>query len=266
MMNNKKIALVLGGGGARGVAHAGVLKILDQAGIKLDFIIGVSMGAIIGAAYSLGKSGQEIEDFTLSLTKRQLTRFFKAGRPDRYLIRADKGFDYLDKHLLERKSFSDTILPFYVLATNLNTGQAKLLQQGRLINALKASSCVPGIFPPEQIGDDYYIDGGVANPTPIDKAQELGADVIIAVDFIINPAVKLENPNILTTLLQSYEIIRTDALKVKLSQINEKPILIMPEMRGAVDSFKFHKIKDFLQSGAVAAQQALPEIKQKIAQ
>jgi NTE family protein len=257
----KKIAYVLGGGGARGIAHIGVLKVLEKEGIKPDLIIGVSMGSIVGAAYALGMSAKKIEDFVLSIKNPQLALLFKAGKPHKYLVNVDKGFEFLNKNLFNEKSFEDLRIPFYTVLTNLNTGEEKLMNKGNLIEVIKASSCVPGIFPPVKIGSDYYIDGGVANPTPSGIAKSLGADAIIAVDFTINKT-RFENPNIISTLMQTYEIIRTNAVRSKMADSNDHTVLLEPKMRGAVDSFMFHKAKNFIKSGEDEAREKMSKIKE----
>jgi NTE family protein len=264
MMKKKKIGLALGGGGARGLAHIGVLKVLRQAGIKIDFIAGTSMGALIGAVYALGLDMAEIEKEVISFDKKKaIISLFDFGKPGSSILKGDKIYRYIDALLLG-KHFSETNIPFKAVATDLETGEEIILDKGKIVDAIMASISVPGIFPPVKIGSTYLIDGGVVNPTPIDVVKKMGADKIIGVDLISTKGKNFtSSPGMISTLLQSYEIIRTQAVKFKLAENNEA-IMIKPKIRGAVESFKFYDIVKFIKSGEEATKEALPEILKNI--
>lgn len=264
MINNKKIGLVLGGGGARGVSHIGILRVLEEAGVKPDLIAGCSIGAMIGAAYALGKTPLEMEEFLDSLKPRQIARLLSLAQPKRALIKGDKGFKFLDERLYKHKSFDDCKIPLRIVSTNLGSGSEKIFKDGPIITAVQASTAVPGILPPVKIGERYYIDGGVVNPTPIDIAKNEGMDMVIGVDLIMKKDMKMENPNIITTLLQAYEIIRTEGTKHKIATVTNNIVMIEPDIKGTIESFKFNKIPEFIEAGTQAAQKALPEIKKKL--
>ena len=125
--------------------------------------------------------------------------------------------------------------------------------------ALQASISVPGIFPPVKIDDEYYVDGGIANPTPIDVVLSDEIDLVIGVDLVMKKKVKLENPKLIDTVMQTYEIIRSQAIEHRLD--NEKTILIQPEVGGPISSFKFMDIPKFIGIGEKAAEEKLEEIK-----
>lgn len=264
MINNQKIGLALGGGGARGLAHIGVLKVLAKAGIDIDMIAGSSMGSIIGACYALGKEMEEVEKIILEFTsKRKIASLIDFGFSNGSVMKGKKSYDFLASYIGDA-TFAKSNIPFSVVATNLNSGEEKIFNRGKIMDAIKASSCVPGIFPPVKIGKDYFIDGGVVNPTPVDVVKEMGADVIIAVDLVMSKHVNFENPSMFTTLMQSYEIIRNQAIKLKQKSSLARAIIIKPEARSLTDSFKFHNIKKFIKSGEDATMKALPDIKEKI--
>ncbi|MDO8260067.1 MAG: patatin-like phospholipase family protein [Candidatus Magasanikbacteria bacterium] len=266
MPKNKKIGLALGGGGARGLAHLGVLKVLRREGIKIDYICGVSMGSIIGALFALGLDLDEIEKEILKYNRKTKLirmadiRFFSKNS----MLKGVKPYKFIEQFINAEAVFSDAKVPFTIVATDLNTGDEAVLKRGNILEAVKASSCVPGIFPPVKIGTDYYIDGGVVNPTPVDVTKEMGADIVIAVDLIVRKKVEITKPNIFNTLMRSYDIIRAQAVKFKMSQIGDAMILIEPNIGGIVDSFKFDNMDRFIKAGEEATEEMLPEILKKL--
>lgn len=266
MPKNKKIGLALGGGGARGLAHLGVLKVLRREGIEVDYIAGVSMGSIIGALLALGLDLDKIEkEILVYSSKRKLIKmadidFFSKQS----ILKGVKPYKFIEKFISSDAVFSDTKIPLTIVATDLNTGDEAILKRGNILEAVKASSCVPGIFPPVKIGDDYFIDGGVVNPTPVDVAKEMGADFVIAVDLVVNIKTNLEKPTFFSALMRSYDIIRAQAVKFKMSQVGDKMILIKPDIGGIKDSFKFDNMDRFIKAGEEATELMLPEILKKI--
>lgn len=261
-----KIGIALGGGGARGISHVGVLKALEREGIKVDMIVGVSMGALIGACYAIGMPIEDIEKEILSFNKTKALRKLVDLSPfKKSILFGRKTHKYIND-ITGEKTFADTKIPFKIVATNLSTGEQVILNKGNLTNAIQASICVPGIFPPVKIGDNYLIDGGVANPTPVDVVDRMGADIIIGVDLTLKRHVKLERPGIVATLMQSYEIIRNQAIKSNLDKVNKNVIMILPDMRAMSDSFKFYDMHKFIESGEKAAEKVISEIKKQIEQ
>jgi len=268
MQKNIKIGLALGGGGARGLAHLGVLKVLNREGIKIDYICGVSMGSIIGALFALGLDLAAIEKEILKYNKK--TKIMQIADIDFFsrksILKGVKPYQFIEKFIYSEAQFTDTIVPFSIVATDLNTGDEAILKEGNILEAVKASSCVPGIFPPVKIGTDYYIDGGVVNPTPVDVVSEMGADLVIAVDLVVKKKEDIENPNFFNTLMRSYDIIRAQAVKFKMSQVGDSIVLIKPDMGGIVDSFKFDNMDRFIKVGEEAAEAMLPEIRKRISE
>lgn len=259
-----KIGLALGGGGARGLAHIGVLKVLRKHGIEPDFVAGVSMGAFVGACYTLGSDLEKMEKEAVSFNKtKALKKMLDLNNPKRSLLKGDKVYKYI-KDWVGDTTFADTKVPFRIIATDLASGEEVVLKQGPLAESIRASISVPGIFPPVKINNRYLVDGGVLNCTPVDVLEEMGADIIIGVDLIIKRKVEMEDPSIVATLVQSYEVMRSHGAKTNVEKTNKKVILVKPHLRGTIDSFKFYNINKFIESGEKAARTSLPRIKKRI--
>lgn len=175
-MTKLKIGITLSGGGARGIAHAGVLQALNDYGIKPDAISGTSMGAIVGVLYADGKSPGEILEF---MKDYKLSGFFKWNIPKAGFMDSTK-LQYILEQSLQAKTFEDLQTEFHVSATNLNTGDYTIFNRGELLKPVVASSCIPVVFIPVEINGDMYVDGGLLNNLPIEPLQE-NCDRIIGV-------------------------------------------------------------------------------------
>lgn len=206
-----KIGLVLSGGGAKCMAQIGALKVIEEAGIQLDYIGGTSMGAIVGAMYSLGYSADEIEKYLSQVNwdallsnevPRNRLSFFDRKADSRYVlsfpidssgVKIPRGVNFAQYIMKELSTitqqsypyidFSELPIPFFCVATNLETGHLRTFEQGRLIDALRASSAFPSLFTPYLFEDSLYIDGGVVMNYPITTMSEKGMDFIIGVDM-----------------------------------------------------------------------------------
>lgn len=178
----KKIGLALGSGGARGLAHIGVIKALEQAGIKIDCIAGTSMGAIVGGFYAATGDIYLLEEEFLNLRRRDIfsTRHI-IHRQDGILFKNPSIIDHLEASLKGEK-IENCKIPFRAVATNVENGDEVILDKGNLVEALRASSAVPVVFKPVQIGGKLLMDGGFANPVPADVVRSMGAEYVITVD------------------------------------------------------------------------------------
>lgn len=262
--NRPKIGVALGGGGARGLAHIGVLKVLEQHGLQPDYIAGVSMGAMIGSFYSTGVDLGEVEKEAVGLTKaKAIKKLVDLNNPKRSLLKGKKAYKYI-KNWVGDSTFKDTRIPFRIIATDLANGEEVVLKRGSLADAVMASISVPGIFPPVKINSRYLVDGGVLNCTPVNVLEEMGADIIIGVDLIIKRKVELDKPSMMATLIQSYEVMRSYGAKTNIEKVNKNAIVVKPHLRGTIDSFKFYNIGKFIESGEKATRTALPRIKKRI--
>ena len=260
MSNTKqKIGLVLGGGGVKGLAHIALLKKLDELNIRPSLIAGTSMGAIIGALYSTGLSGNEIEHRVkdhivtkgekgkqIYKKRRQLLKWakvFSFNKSRGGLFKADGLFEYLFTEIVD-KEFSELEIPFTAVATNFYTGEEVALKTGSLLPAVQASMAVPGIFSPIEIDDQFLIDGGTVNNLPCRHVIN-ECDTLIASDVISLP--RHENPRTKHVLSGALSIMLSHSTA---QQIKKYPpdILFQPDTDG-IDAFDFHKINHILERG-----------------
>ncbi len=178
-----KIGLVLGSGGPRGLAHIGVIKILENEGIPIDFIAGCSIGAMVGGFYALTKDIAWIEKIAMETDWRRVISLL--AEPS-LLSGGLVGGEKIEKFLLSKiggKKFKDLQIPFTAVATDINTGEEVRITEGDLVIAIRASSSVPLIFKPTKRKGRLLVDGGLSNPVPCDVARKMGADIVIAVNL-----------------------------------------------------------------------------------
>ena len=176
-----KVGLALGSGSARGWAHIGVIKALTEAGIRVDCIAGASIGAVVGAVYASGKI-DALEDIVLRLDWKQIASFLDVVFPKSGLIDGNKIADFVRAHVAPG-NIEELPLPFCAVSTDLETGSEIVIREGDIIEAVRASISVPGIFTPVKKGGTILVDGGLVNPVPVSVAREMGADFVIAVDL-----------------------------------------------------------------------------------
>ena len=205
-----KVGLVLSGGGAKGLAHIGVLKVLEDEGLEISYIGGTSMGAIIGGLYASGYSASELdsifrntdfENIVQDNLPRVVKSFYEKDNDEKYaftlpfnkfkvgiplaLSKGQNTYNLLNRltyRVHDINDFSKLPIPFLCIATDIETGQAVILKEGYLPQAMKASGAFPSLFNPVEINGRYLIDGGVVNNYPIDEVRAMGADIIIGVD------------------------------------------------------------------------------------
>lgn len=248
-------------GGARGISHIGVLKVLDKAGIKIDYIVGTSMGAVIASMYALGMNAREIEAEALKSSSRLfIFKFIDISLRGEGMIGGKKIARHL-KNIYKGSVFTQTGIPLRVVCTDLESGQEVVLKQGDIASAVQASLSLPGVFPPVRIGKKLLVDGGVVNPTPINVAREMGASTIIAVDLVMQKNRKLSKPTIAGTPMRTFEIVRSEAVKNRIKDKKTKLMIIKPKMNAVMDSFKFSQVKELIVSGELAAKSIISDLK-----
>ncbi|MDV7696661.1 patatin-like phospholipase family protein [Chryseobacterium soli] len=251
---NPRIGLSLAGGGAKGFSHVGVLKILDSLGVKVDYIAGTSMGAIVGGLYASGYSGKEIEKIVMDTDfyslimdpkSRQESTFFNKS-VDKYLlsiplkngkitlpssISTGQKNVYLLKELFKNVSsiddFSKLPIPFMCVATNLESGNMEIFEKGDLVQSIMASSAFPSLMDPVKIGDSIYIDGAMSVNYPSKPLKDKGIDIVIGVDLNQDLSKREDLNNIIAILNQVIDFgIKKDTRKqYKYTDINIKPNL-----------------------------------------
>lgn len=180
--SHKKIGLALGGGGAKGLAHIGVIKELERAGLEISAISGTSMGAIVGAWYAATKDIEGLEKLFREVKKEDIIPAHKIVRKHDGIIFKDDGIPNFLKKKFDGITFADCKIPFKAVATDVKDGTEVILSEGRVYDAVRASSALPVIFNPVEIDGRVLMDGGFANPVPADVVRAMGCDFVIAVD------------------------------------------------------------------------------------
>jgi len=180
-IKNKKIGLALGSGSARGLAHIGVIKVLEENNIPISMIAGTSMGSLIGALYASGLTGSEMEEIACNTNLKTTSRLFMPTPSVQGLIDGNRISDFLVS-LMGNRSFSSLKMPFAAVAADIERAEEVVITDGPLVKAIRASISIPGIFTPAMMKGKSLVDGGLMNPVPVDVAKHLGADYIIAVD------------------------------------------------------------------------------------
>jgi NTE family protein len=254
-----KIALVLGGGAARGFAHIGVIRALEQEKIPIDLIVGTSVGSLIGAIYAYDMSSIELEWTAFTLEKDNL---FDYGLMSAFTgMGAAKG-DKLEEFVKSKvpvANIENLKIPFAAVATDLNRGTRVILDKGSVAKAVRASSAIPGVFPPVDHQGKILVDGGVIDNIPVSVAREKGADIVIAVDISEN-VFNFNITNVLDVMLQAITIMGAENAKVKRKDAD---VLIAPKV-GDVGMLDFTQKKRCMLAGIDATQKMMPDIKAKI--
>lgn len=286
-----KIGLVLGGGGARGVAHIGVLRALEELGIRPDIVTGTSMGAIVGGLYASGYSVNELEEIVNGIdwidafddrTSRKDLSMRRKLDDKRYLVDYDIGVQGLAlklpeglvegqkiKLLLERltlpvakiRNFDELPVPFRAIAADIETGQQVVLSQGDLALAIRASMSLPAVFPPVEIDGLVLVDGGIANNLPIRVAKEMGADVVIAVD-VSSPLGKREDlSSAISILSQLSSFLVQQNTQPQLDALTDRDFLLKPEL-GDISTGSFLEASQAIDPGYQSAMAIQAELTQ----
>ena len=185
-MENPRIALVLGSGAARGLAHIGVIKVLEKNKIPIHIVIGTSMGAFVGGYYSAGFSAELMEEIALQVDKRFVVKTFTPGLQKSGFVNIDRVRDFISNHLNE-KEIEQLPISYSAVATDLSDGTEIVLNSGKLVDAILSSIAIPILFTPVKYRERLLVDGGLVNPLPVSVAYENNADIIIAVNAIPNP-------------------------------------------------------------------------------
>lgn len=192
MLKNKKVGLVLGSGAARGLAHIGVIKVLEQFKIPIHYVVGSSMGALIGGLYASGLTGTDLERIASSINWVKILKILFPGKMStRGLLQGKRVINFIREHV-KIDDMQKLPTPFTAVATDLWSGNMELISEGDLALAIRASISFPFLFTPYKYNHKILVDGGVVNPLPIDVARANNCDLIIAVDVTPSPARRLK--------------------------------------------------------------------------
>ncbi|MEK6698452.1 MAG: patatin-like phospholipase family protein [Nitrospirota bacterium] len=254
-----KIALVLGGGAARGFAHVGVIRALEQERIPIDMVIGTSVGSLIGAIYAHDTNSFELEWTAFTLEKENLFDYaLISAISGMGPVKGDKLEGFI-KSKIPVANIENLKLPYAAVATDLNRGTRVVIDRGPIAKAVRASSAIPGVFQPVDHQGKLLVDGGVVDNIPISAAREKGADIVIAVDISEN-VTNFNITNMFDVMLQAVNIMFNENVVYKKKDAD---VLIVPAV-GDVGMLDFTQKKRCMQAGIEATQKAMPDIKKKI--
>lgn len=236
---SKKLCLVLGAGGARGIAHVGFLQALDEQGIKPDSIVGCSMGAVVGACYSAGYSPKEMRDIAEHLKLKHIfdpspAMFFKKS-----LLSSSKMRKKLEE-ILGEITFEQLKIPFECVAVDMHRGKIVTLNSGKVADAVRASSSIPMIFRPVIKDDQELVDGGVLCRLPIENAKNFNADVVVAVDVLGEYRPHESSKNIISQALRVVDLCDSHNTQRYLES-HTPDVLIKPSL-GDMSPYKVEKL------------------------
>ncbi len=254
-----RVALVLGGGAARGFAHVGVIRALEKEKIQVDMVVGTSVGSLIGALYASSQNSFELEWTAFTLERDDLFDYGLMGAVTGMgVVKGDK-LERFVRAKVPQANIENLKLPFAAVATDLNRGQRVVLDHGPVARAVHASSAIPGVFEPVEYQGKLLVDGGVMENIPISVAREKGADIVIAVDISEN-VTNFNISNIVDVTLQAVNIMFDQNVK---NQVKNADVVISPAV-GDVAMLDFTQKKRCMQAGVDATEKAMPQIRQKI--
>ncbi len=284
-----KIGLALSGGGARGAAHIGVLKVLEEYRIPIDYIAGTSMGAIVGGLYASGLSTDELEalisevdwaDAFVDRIPREDRSFRRKRDDDLFLVKnkpgvAPGGFHFpkgildgqkidllLKKYTLPVvtvRDFDDLAIPFRAVAADIVTGEPVVLDHGDLALAMRASMSIPVVFAPREIDGRLLVDGGVSSNLPIDAVRRMGADVVIAVDISTPLAEREQIQSLLAVTDQLMTILTRRNTDEQIASLTDIDVFIQPDL-GDITTASFDRAAEAIPAGVTAAETALDKL------
>jgi len=246
-----KIGLALGSGAARGIAHLGVLKVLEKYHVPIHSIAGSSMGALVGGLYAAGLDVDFMINFASQLPSKS---WIDLCVPRNGLIRGNKVVTMLTM-LTKNRDFKELDIPFAAVATDIQRGEAVVLKEGNVASAVRASISIPVVFQPVQYGDRLLVDGGIVDRVPVSVVREMGADVVVAVDvnrYVTNQPVN----NIFDVMFQTLDIMAREAMN---SRILDTEVLIRPKV-GEISPAHFHRVAELVQLGEAAAEAAISKL------
>lgn len=256
LFKKKKIGLALSGGGARGLAHIGVLKVLHDHRIPVDFIAGTSSGALVGALYA---GGVNITTLMGISTKVNWKSFFRIVLSKSGLVSSEEIEKFVIT-LIGKKNFSEMDIPFTAVATDIKNGQEVLLNKGEVARAVRISCSFPWMYIPMKQDGQLLVDGVLKNNLPTDTVRRMGADFVIGVDVIPRISDAAEYENVLEIFDRALDVFILNQTKAKTSKCD---VLITP-VREKITSLQLDKAEHLVKLGEEAAKAAMPEIKKAL--
>ncbi len=262
-MKNKelKIGLALGSGGFRGLAHIGVLKVLEENDIKISYLSGSSIGGLVAAYYAILKDAKQLEKEVETWPMDSLYKFIDLSWTGG-IITGDKFVTFLNKRF-GNLNFSKTKIPLKIVATNLLDGQSVILSSGKLTDAIRATISVPLMFRPCKLNDKLLVDGALSSPVPIDQIKEMGADIFIGVNLYHKNEFIEKKFTMPQIVLRSTRIVLYNLAKIDMRQahVSIKPDTSSIIIDNSLKKYNLTTVKKLIKIGEDSARQALPEIK-----
>lgn len=256
-----KVGLALGSGAARGFAHIGVLKVLEKAGIRVDMIAGSSMGALIGAFYAHGQSLDKMEEMAIKLGGKRLIFLLDPVLPRTGLVRGRR-IEQTLKAVIDETNFRQLKIPFACVATDIDSGEEVVLNDGVVWDATRASCSVPVILAVVKRQGRYLVDGGLSNPVPVSVLKAMGADIIIAVNVLPRHEIPGKTaPSLFTVTMQTIYISSYRMMKASLAGAD---VVIEPQLDG-IGYADFQRAGECILQGELAAKKALRKIRKRLA-
>lgn len=260
----KTIGLALGSGGARGLAHIGVIKTLTAAGIPIDYIAGTSIGSLVGGMYDAFGDTEPLEDFARSLGYRELAQvLFDPGIGG--VIKGEKATEYLE-HYLNGITIESLSIPFAAVATDITSGEPVVMSSGNLAQAIRASGSIPVLFAPALVDGRYLVDGGTSIPVPASVVRSMGADIVIAVNldahFFPDPTAPSEKPsNYIDIGMSSVNMLRYHLAR---ENVRHADVVITPDLSPTWLDKLAHG-EHFIPHGSAAAERVLADVRRLMA-
>ena len=254
-----KVALVLGGGAARGFAHVGVIRVLEQERLPIDLVVGTSVGSLIGALYASDRNAFELEWAAFQLKQEDLFDYGMLSAVLGMGLARGERLEAFVKGKVKQQTIEELPLPFAAVATDLNWGTRIVLDHGPVARAVHASSAIPGVFEPVVIEGKLLVDGGVVDNIPIEVARAKGADLVVAVD-ISEDVGNVNIKNLVDVLLQSTNIMFSVNVAHRRAGAD---VLVQPKV-GGIGMLDFARRKEAMEAGIAAAREAAPRIRAAI--
>lgn len=251
-----KIGFALGGGGVRGFAHVGAIRVLEEHGIRADFVAGTSAGALVASLYACGYTGKMMEDIIKNINFSRLVRL-KLGKLG--LVQGDEYTEFI-RLCTKNKNIEDANIPLRLVAVDLYTGEKVVLDKGNIAIGVRASSSIPGVFTPVQYNGMMLTDGGMLDACPDGIVKDMGADIVIAIN--LRASEEHHPKNMIDVLTRSIEIVSN---KQKLTDADVVLEPISMPFDSPIGALEFNRGNEYLQMGERVAQEKIAEIKEVIA-
>ncbi len=267
--SRKRIGLALGSGAARGLAHIGVLAALQKLGIRIDMISGTSMGALVGAVFAKGEDIDSMKELAVELGAKRFSFLVDPALPTTSLISGRK-IDSMLTSIFGEVEFPELDVPFVCSATDIESGQEVILNQGLVKTGVKASCSIPVILAPTRYDGRFLVDGALVNPVPVSLLKRMGADIVIAVNVVSvesgnsqgdsTKKSKQKTPNILSIAFQTVNIVSSQKL---LACQSEADIVINPQV-SHIGRGDFHRVDELVLEGERAVLACEEELKRLV--